>query len=58
VKLRADLASEPDGLEVFGTGVFEAATGAGAFEIDPEMELKKEYRDDTSCGPRRNRRGF
>ena len=37
----AEVAGEPDGLEVFGAGVFEAATGAGALEIAPEVELEE-----------------
>jgi hypothetical protein len=35
------VADEPDGLEVFGAGVFEAAAGAGALEIAPEVEFEE-----------------
>jgi hypothetical protein len=35
------VAGEPDGLKVFGAGVFESAAGAGALEMAPEVELEE-----------------
>jgi hypothetical protein len=41
VVVGAQVAAEPDSLEVFGAGVFDSVAGTGALEIAPEVEFQE-----------------